>query len=209
MSITRPAFALSTAALSTAALSSVRLLCPPHVARAQGAARHFRLGHNNSAGSATHTAALAMAAALDKSSNRRFLIDVSPNAALGTEVQMLKAVANGTLDLNVCPVGTAATLAKEVGLMETPYQFKDVDHARHSIDGPLGKHCEALLRPTGVAVLASSEIGLRHITAKRPIQTFKDGPARPPPPRPRLRSDAGQLQAERRQPGTTRLPRTD
>ncbi len=65
------------------------------------------------------TAATTFAAALQQSSGGRLLIDVSHNSALGTEVQMLKAVADGTLDLSIAPIGTAATLAKQVDLTET------------------------------------------------------------------------------------------
>ncbi len=151
-----------------ALMLSAALLSAPHVARAQ--ARRFRLGHNNSTDSVLHTASTVFAASLAKESGGRLQIDISPNSTLGTELQMLKSVADGTLDLSIAPVGTTATLVKEVGLVETPYLFRDAAQARAALDGPLGRSCAELLRPKGVGVLAWSEIGVRHITANRPVR---------------------------------------
>lgn len=144
------------------------VLAAPRVARAQS--RRFRLGHNNSTDSVLQAAATGFDAALKAASGGRYELEIVPNSALGTEAEMLKAVAEGTLDATVTPVGTTAALAKEVGLLETPYLFRDAAQARGALDGPLGQHCTALLREKGLSVGAWGEVGIRHITANRPIR---------------------------------------
>lgn len=145
------------------------ILAAPHVAGAQ-AARRLKLGHNNSVTSSLHAGAVRFAELLAAESSGRLQIEIVPNSALGTEAQMLKSVADGTLDLTLAPIGTTAALAKEVGLVETPYLFADAAAARTALDGPLGAHCAALLREKGIEALAWGEVGVRHVTANRPVR---------------------------------------
>ncbi len=155
----------------TALLTGLALLTTPHVARAQ--ARRLRIGHNNSTDSVLQAAATGFDAALKAATGGRYELEIVPNSALGSEAEMLKAVAEGTLDMTIAPVGTTASLVKEVGLLETPFLFRDAAHARASLDGPLGRHCATLLGEKGITVGAWSEVGFRHVTANRPVR----GPA--------------------------------
>lgn len=152
------------AAFGTAAM----LFAAPRVARAQS--RRFRLGHNNSTDSVLHAAAMGFDAALKAATDGRYGLEIVPNSALGSEAEMLKAVTEGTLDMTIAPVGTTAALVREVGLLETPYLFRDAAQARTALDGALGQHCSALLRDKGLVVGAWGEVGFRHITANRPIR---------------------------------------
>ncbi|WP_203076545.1 TRAP transporter substrate-binding protein [Falsiroseomonas ponticola] len=148
--------------------AAVATLAAPHAARAQS--RRFKVGHNNSTDSVLHAAATGFDAALQAASGGRYGLEIVPNSALGSEAEMLKAVSEGTLDATIAPVGTTAALAREVGLLETPYLFRDAAQARGALDGALGQHCAALLRDKGLSVGAWCEVGFRHITANRPVR---------------------------------------
>ena len=87
---------------------------------------------------------------------------------------MLNAVADGTLDGLVCTTGTIAVLDKRLSLVEAPYLFESVERARAAFDGALGKHCAEMAAAKNIAVLGWSEIGLRHMTANKPIRSPAD-----------------------------------
>ena len=156
----------------TALSAAVGFLAAPYVARA--ATRRLRLGHNTSVDSVTQATAVGFATALAERSEGRLTVDIVPNGALGNETQMTQAVADGTLDMSVSPVGTTAALVPEVGLVETPFLFRDAAHARAALDGPLGKHCSDLLAAKRLIVIAWGEIGFRHVTANKPVRAPAD-----------------------------------
>lgn len=153
-------------------VAGLALLAAPRLARAQ--ARRFRLGHNNTVTSVIHAAAVGMDEALKAASGNRLSLEIMPNSTLGSEQQMADAVAAGTLDITIAPIGTLAPMAKEAGLVEMPFLFRDGAHARAALAGALGAHCAALLAPKGVVIGAWSEIGLRQITANRPVRSAAD-----------------------------------
>jgi TRAP-type C4-dicarboxylate transport system substrate-binding protein len=147
-------------------------LAGPGVARA--ATRRLRLGHNNNTRSITHAGALAFAAAVAERSGHRLVVDIFPDASIGDEKQMMKAVADGTLDASVNMVGTTNDYAREICLVELPYLFPDAPTARRAMDGALGAHCAALLAPKAIVVVGWGEYGIRHVTANKPIRVPSD-----------------------------------
>lgn len=148
--------------LSRRAALGALLLATPHVARAQS--RRFRLGHNNTVTSVVHAGALGFDEALKAASGGRFGLEIMPNSTLGSEQHTADAVSAGTL----------GSMVKEVGLVEMPFLFRDVAHARAALAGPLGAHCAALLAPRNIIVGAWSEIGLRQVTANKPVRSVAD-----------------------------------
>ncbi len=158
--------------VSRRAALAAALLATPNVALAQS--RRFRLGHNNTVTSVLQAAALAFDEALKASSGGRMGLEIMPNSTLGSEQQMADAVAAGTLDMTIAPIGTLATMAKEAGLVEMPFLFRDAAHARAALAGALGAHCAELLAPRNIIIGAWSEIGLRQVTANRPVRSAAD-----------------------------------
>ncbi|GJE04008.1 TRAP transporter substrate-binding protein [Methylobacterium isbiliense] len=156
----------ATLAASTAAFAM------PHIARA--ATRKLRLGHNNSPTSITQAHADAFAKAAASLSDGRLAIDIFPSSQLGNEQQMLKAVAEGTLDLTLAPAGVTSPYSSETILVELPFLFPNAAAARAALAGPLGQHCSDLLKPKGIVNLGWGEIGLRNFTANKPIRTVAD-----------------------------------
>ena len=155
-----------------AALAATILLATPHLSLAQN--RRFRLGHNNTITSVVHAGALGFDAALKTASAGRLGLEIMPNSTLGSEQQTADAVAAGTLDMAIAPIGTLGAMVKEVGLVEMPFLFRDVAHARGALAGALGAHCAALLVPRNIIIGAWSEIGLRQITANKPVRAAAD-----------------------------------
>lgn len=144
----------------------------PHIARAE--TRRLRLGHNNTPTSILQTCAQAFADAVAEKSGGALAIDIFPNAQLGSEAQMLKAVSDGTLDISLPPSGVMGEFSRLTSLIELPYLFRDAAHARQMLDGALGKHLAGELKAKSIIVLGWGEIGVRQITANKPIRTPAD-----------------------------------
>jgi TRAP-type transport system periplasmic protein len=164
-SVTRRSFLAGATALG---------LATPHVARAT--VRIVRIGNNN--GEDSHFGqgcrAFAAAVAADPALGPVLKVEVHGNSELGDELSMLRGCIDGTIDMALSSGSPIGNIAPEAGLMEAPFLFKDVAHARAALDGAIGLEFTELLKTKNLNVLAWGENGLRHITANRPIRTPAD-----------------------------------
>ena len=55
----------------------------------------------------------------------------------------------------------------EVGIVDIPFLFRDYDHARRVLDGPIGQEILAKFPSKGIIALAWTENGFRHLTNSR------------------------------------------
>ncbi len=98
-----------------------------------------------------------------------------PNSALGGEVEMLKALQLGTLDLAFITGAPLPTVVPEVGAFNIPFIFKDAEHAHAVLDGPIGQDYLRKFDSKDLVALAWGENGMRHLTnSKREIRTPGD-----------------------------------
>lgn len=110
------------------------------VATSAGPARTLRLGHVNATTSHIHLAALKLAEVAKAKSNGSLDIQVFPNSQLGSNVQQIEACRTGTQDMSFPSAAETANTAKEWGIFDLPYLFKNVDDANAVFQGPVGKH---------------------------------------------------------------------
>jgi tripartite ATP-independent transporter DctP family solute receptor len=150
------------------------VLAAPHIARA--AVRTVRFGHNNTAESqyGRGSDAFAQAVAEDPELSHVLRIEVHPKAELGDELGMLKGCADGTLDMMLCSNSVVGNIITETAVVNAPFLFRDVAHARAVMDGTVGQGIAAQAPAHNLHVLAWGENGLRHITANRPVRTPAD-----------------------------------
>ena len=88
---------------------------------------------------------------------------------------MIESAQIGTLDLVVTSTGPVGNFVPEVAIVDIPFLFKDYEHARAVLDGPIGQDMLKLFPAKGIEALAWGENGFRHITnSKRPINTPAD-----------------------------------
>lgn len=98
-----------------------------------------------------------------------------PNSALGGEREMIEAVQLGTLDAVNTSTGPIGNFVPEVNIVDIPFLFRDYDHARKVLDGPIGDELRAKFPAKGLIALAWTENGFRHLTnSKRPVNTPDD-----------------------------------
>jgi TRAP-type transport system periplasmic protein len=143
-------------------------------ARAQNAAT-LKLGYILSRHSQLGAGAQVFADEIAKRTNGRYQIDQYPDSALGGEVEMLKAVQLGTVDLAFITGAPMPNIVTDVGVFNIPFLFRDVNHAHTVLDGPIGKAYLAKFRDKDLVALAWGENGLRHLTnSRREIRAPED-----------------------------------
>jgi tripartite ATP-independent transporter DctP family solute receptor len=144
-------------------------------AAAPAKARTLRMGYLLSTDSQLGAGATAMAAEVSRRTGGRILIQQFPDSALGGEVEMLKGVQLGTIDLAFITGAPLPNVLAEVGIFNIPFLFKNLAHAHAVLDGPIGDDYRKRLSGKDLVALAWGENGMRHITnSKRPIATPDD-----------------------------------
>jgi tripartite ATP-independent transporter DctP family solute receptor len=112
---------------------------------------------------------------VEKRTAGRYKCQQFPNAALGGEREMIEAVQLGTLDMVNTSTGPVGNFVPEVNIVDIPFLFRDYDHARKVLDGPIGDELRAKFPAKGLIALAWTENGFRHMTnSKRPIVKPED-----------------------------------
>ncbi len=137
--------------------------------------RTLKIGYILSKDSQLGAGAKAFAEEVAKLSGGRLAVEQYPNAALGGEVEMMKALQLGTLDLAFITGAPLPNVVPEVGVFNIPFIFRDVDHAHAALDGPIGQDYLKKFEAKDLVALAWGENGMRHLTnSKREIHTPTD-----------------------------------
>ena len=98
-----------------------------------------------------------------------------PSSGLGGEREVIEGLQLGTIEATVVSSGTLSNFVPEVGVFDIPFLFRDLEHARTVLDGPLGQEMLAKFDDVGLKALAWGEQGFRHITNNRnAIETPED-----------------------------------
>ncbi len=107
--------------------------------------------------------------------NGKFKIEQFPNSALGGEREVIEGLQLGTIDAAVVSTGATLNFVPETGVIDIPFLFRDLAHARNVLDGPIGQKLLAAFPEKGLIALAWGEQGFRHLTNNvRPVKTPAD-----------------------------------
>lgn len=112
---------------------------------------------------------------IEKGTQGRYKCQHFPNSALGGEREMIEAVQLGTQDVVNTSTGPVGNFVPEVKIVDIPFLFRDYDHARKVLDGPIGQDLLSKFPARGLIALAWTENGFRHMTnSVRPIRGPED-----------------------------------
>jgi tripartite ATP-independent transporter DctP family solute receptor len=159
---------------SFAAATAVLLAIAP-CSPAAAQERVLRIGFLFSKDSQLAAGARRMAAEIARQTGGRYRIEMYPNATAGGEVEMIRDVQLGHLDLGFITNAPFSGIIPEMGIFDMAFLFRDADHAHHTLDGPIGDEYLAKFKEHRMIGLAWGENGMRHITnSKRPIGRPED-----------------------------------
>jgi TRAP-type transport system periplasmic protein len=137
--------------------------------------RTLKLGYILSRDSQLGAGADAFADEIGKRTGGRYRIEQYPDSALGGEVEMLKAVQLGTVDLAFITGAPLPNFVPDVGVFNIPFLFRDVEHAHAVLDGPIGRSYLTKFHDKDLVALAWGENGVRHLTnSRREIRSPED-----------------------------------
>jgi tripartite ATP-independent transporter DctP family solute receptor len=154
----------------TGALAAVHL--PSAIA---GTKQTLKIGYILAKNSQLGAGATVFADEIARRTQGRYRIEQYPNAELGGEVEMMKGVQLGTIDLAFITGAPMPSFVPEIGVFGIPFLIRDADHAHAVLDGPIGDALLAKFAAKGMIALAWGENGMRHLTnSKHPVVTPDD-----------------------------------
>lgn len=109
-------------------------------------------------------------------SGGKFQFTHFPSSAQGGEREVIEGLQLGTgVEAVVVSSGALSNFVPEIGVTDIPFLFRDLDHARNVLDGPIGDTILKAFRERDLIALAWGEQGFRHITNNRqPIEKPED-----------------------------------
>lgn len=104
----------------------------------------------------------------------KYNVKVFGNSALGSEKDTVEQVKIGALDM--VRVNTAAFhgIVPESMIPSFPFIFRDINHFRKVVNGPIGDEILAAFEKAGFVGLVMWESGARSIYAKKPVRNLAD-----------------------------------
>lgn len=112
---------------------------------------------------------------IEKGTQGRYKCQHFPSSALGGEREMVESAQLGTIDLVMTSTGPVGNFVPETKIVDIPFLFRDYDHARKTLDGPIGQDILTKFPSKGLVALAWTENGFRHMTnSKRPMMQASD-----------------------------------
>jgi tripartite ATP-independent transporter DctP family solute receptor len=145
------------------------------LAGAASAQTVMKIGYATSKESHYGVGATVFCDEVEKGTQGRYKCQQFPNSALGGEREQIEAVQLGTQELTNTSTGPLGNFLPEAKIFDIPFLFRDYDHARHTMDGPIGQDVLKKLQTKGLVGLAWTENGFRHMTNnKHPINQATD-----------------------------------
>ncbi len=120
----------------------------------------------------TVEAIVRMGAKLEKATAGRLSIQMFPSMQLGGEKEMIEQAQVGALQIARISVGPMGPIVDELNVFNLPFVFRDEQHMRKVIDGPIGQ--ELLDKVTQdprsrLVVLGWMDAGTRNVYSDKPV----------------------------------------
>ncbi len=109
---------------------------------------------------------------LDKATNGRITIQMYPSMQLGGEKEMIEQAQVGALQIARISVGAMGPVVDELNVFNLPFIFRDEQHMRKVIDGPIGTELleKISTNPNSkIIALGWMDAGTRNVYANKPV----------------------------------------
>jgi tripartite ATP-independent transporter DctP family solute receptor len=109
---------------------------------------------------------------LEKATNGRISIQMYPQMQLGGEKEMIEQAQVGALQIARISVGALGPVIDELNVFNMPFIFRDEQHMRKVIDGPIGTELLEKISTnpaTRLVALGWMDAGTRNVYANKPV----------------------------------------
>jgi tripartite ATP-independent transporter DctP family solute receptor len=134
----------------------------------------LKFGHADNERAVFHTGALKFKEELERLSKGKILVQIFPNAQLGTVREVFESLQMGTVDVTASVSSVIANFVPEVSVYDLPCLLDNYEHAYRTLDGKVGERLNKQLRANGVEPLGWWQIGFRNVTSNKDIKTLED-----------------------------------
>jgi tripartite ATP-independent transporter DctP family solute receptor len=120
----------------------------------------------------TVEAIVRMGAKLEKATNGRYTLQMFPSMQLGGEKEMIEQAQVGALQIARISVGPMGPIVDELNVFNMPFVFRDEQHMRKVIDGPIGQEMLAKLSNdprSRLVALGWMDAGTRNVYSDKPV----------------------------------------
>ena len=100
-------------------------------------------------------------------------VQVFPSSQLGNDRDMTEGMRLGSVDFGLI-AGVLSNFEPRMGVLEIPYIFRDTEHMRKVLNGPIGDELAKTLLKSGIRVLGWWERGPRMLTANKAVKSPAD-----------------------------------
>ena len=139
-------------------------------------ALEFKVADIHPKGYPTTVAEENMGKMLTKESNGDLTFKYFPGGVLGSEKEVIEQMQVGAVQMSRVSLGIVGPVVPDVNVFNMPFIFRDHQHMRNVIDGPVGD--EILDKITnsefGLVALAWMDGGTRNIYTKKPVRKLED-----------------------------------
>jgi tripartite ATP-independent transporter DctP family solute receptor len=108
---------------------------------------------------------------LNRTAPGRFDLRIVGNAALGGEKEVAEGIRLGSVQASLSTVSALSGWVPESQILDLPFLFRDREHLKRVLAGPLGTELKAKFEAQGFVVLGFINYGARHLLAKEAITT--------------------------------------
>ena len=93
---------------------------------------------------------------------------------LGGEVEMIKQVLTGSLDITSPSNAPLTNFVPELKIFDMPFLFRSEEHMINVLRGPVLGEINNIVAKRGIRLLGVYNVGVRHIMTKEPLESFAD-----------------------------------
>ena len=137
--------------------------------------RVLKLGHTLQMTHPVHKSLEHMKEYLEKISGGKMSLDIYPSGVLGSEVQCIEQLQNGSLAMTKTSSAAIENFIPEMSVFGLPYIFRNSEHFWKVLDGPIGKRLLGLGEKKFLHGLCYFDAGSRNFyTKSKPIITPDD-----------------------------------
>ncbi|AMT89545.1 MULTISPECIES: TRAP transporter substrate-binding protein [Pseudomonas] len=139
-------------------------------------ALEFKVADIHPKGYPTVEAEESMGKTLTKETNGELTFKYFPGGVLGSEKEVIEQMQFGAIQMSRVSLGIVGPVVPDVNVFNMPFIFRDQQHMRNVIDGPVGD--EILDKITNsefkLVALAWMDGGTRNIYTKKPVRKLED-----------------------------------
>ena len=134
----------------------------------------LKAGHSQNAGEPMDRALHMMREHVEAATGGKVTIEIFPSMQLGGEVEMIKQVLTGSLDITSPSNAPLTNFVPALKIFDMPFLFRDEAHMIKVLRGPVLQDINEIVATSGIRLLGVFNVGVRHIMSNKPVRTMDD-----------------------------------